>query len=62
MNTNPLLKREIGTRRDKQYKAGEIELIKIIKRKNKISHFDPYSSNLNAFLKDNERNLIFSLN
>ena len=62
MNTNPLLQREIGTRRDKQYKAGEIELIKIIKRKKQISQFDPNSSNLNAFLKNNEKNLIFSLN
>ena len=62
MNTNPLLQREIGTRRDKQYKAGEIELIKIIKRKKQISKFNPNSSNLNAFLKNNEKNLIFSLN
>jgi len=31
MNINPILQREIGTRRDKQYRAGENELINIAK-------------------------------
>jgi len=49
MNINPILQREIGTRKDKQYKAGEKELINIINRKNQISEFKPDSTNLNAF-------------
>ena len=32
MNINPILQREIGTRKDKQYRAGEKELLNIIKR------------------------------
>ena len=61
MNSNPILQREIGTRRDKQYKAGEKELIKIIKIKNKNSQFDPKTKNLNSFLKNNKKKLVFSL-
>ncbi len=61
MNKNPILPTEIGTRRDKQYKAGEKELIKIIQIKNKISKFDPKTTNLNAFIKNNEENLVYSL-
>ena len=41
MNINPILQREIGTRKDKQYRAGEKELINIINRKNQISEFNP---------------------
>ncbi len=62
MNINPILQRDIGTRKDKQYKAGEKELINIIKRKNKISQFNPATTNLNAFLKVNRENKLFSLN
>ena len=62
MNINPILQREIGTRRDKQYRAGEKELINIIKRKNRISLFNPATTNLNAFLKINKENKVFSLN
>jgi len=62
MNINPILQREIGTRKDKQYKAGEKELINIIKRKNQISQFNPETANLNAFLKINKENKVFSLN
>ena len=62
MNINPILQREIGTRRDKQYKAGEKELIKIINRKNQLSQFEPKSRNLNAFLKNNKEYVVFSLN
>ena len=62
MNINPILQRDIGTRKDKQYKAGEKELINIIKMKNQISQFNPSTKNLNAFLKINKENILFSLN
>ena len=62
MNINPILQREIGTRKDKQYKAGEKELINIINRKNQISEFKPSTANLNAFLKVNEEDKVFALN
>ena len=62
MNTNPILQREIGTRKDKQYKAGENELINIIKGKNQISQFNPSTTNLNAFLEIKKENKVFSLN
>ncbi len=62
MNINPILQREIGTRRDKQYRAGEKELINIINKKNQISEFIPNTTNLNAFLKINEEDKVFSLN
>ena len=62
MNINPILQREIGTRKDKQYKAGEKELINIINRKNQISEFKPDTKNLNAFLKINKEDDVFSLN
>ena len=62
MNINPILQREIGTRKDKQYRAGEKELINIIKRKNQISEFNPDTTNLNAFLKINKEDKVFSLN
>ena len=50
VNTNSyrLLQKEIGTKKDKQYKAGENLLINLIKRK---GSFDPNSSNLNAALQ-----------
>lgn len=62
MNINPILQREIGTRKDKQYRAGEKELINIINRKNQISEFKPDTSNLNAFLKIKKEDKVFSLN
>ncbi len=62
MNINPILQREIGTRKDKQYRAGEKELINIINRKNQISEFNPDTTNLNAFLKINNEDKVFSLN
>ncbi len=62
MNINPILQREIGTRKDKQYRAGEKELINIINRKNLISEFNPVTTNLNAFLKINKEDKVFSLN
>ncbi len=62
MNINPILQREIGTRKDKQYRAGEKELINIINRKNQISEFKPNTTNLNVFLKINKEDKVFSLN
>ena len=62
MNINPILQREIGTRKDKQYRAGEKELINIINRKNQISEFNPDTTNLNASLKINKEDKVFSLN
>ncbi|MDC3147550.1 S41 family peptidase [Prochlorococcus sp. AH-716-I09] len=62
MNINPILQREIGTRKDKQYKAGEKELINIIKMKNQVSQFNPSTTNLHAFIKINKENRVFSLN
>ena len=62
MNINPILQREIGTRKDKQYRAGEKELINIINRKNQISEFNPDTTNLKAFLKINKEDKVFSLN
>ena len=62
MNINPILQREIGTKKDKQYRAGEKELINIINRKNQISEFNPDTTNLNAFLKINKEDKVFSLN
>jgi len=61
MNINPILQREIGTRKDKQYRAGEKELINIINRKNQISEFKPNTRNLDAFLKINKEEKVFSL-
>ena len=62
MNINPILQREIGTRRDNQYRTGEKELVNIIKRNNQISEFNPKTTNLNAFLKINKENKVFSFN
>ncbi len=62
MNINPILQREIGTKKDKQYRAGEKELINIINRKNKISEFKPNTANINAFLKINKKDQVFVLN
>ena len=62
MNINPILQREIGTRKDKQYRAGEKELVNIIKRNNQISEFNPNTTNLNALLKINKENKVFSFN
>ena len=62
MNINPILQREIGTRKDKQYRAGEKELINIINRENQISEFNPDTTNLNASLKINKEDKVFSLN
>ena len=62
MNFNPIRQSDIGTRKDKQYKAGEKELINIIKMKNQVSQFNPATTNLHAFLKIDMENRVFSLN
>ncbi len=62
MNSNPILQREIGTKRDRQYKAGEKELLKIIKRTKLVSQFEPDSKNLLAAFKNNDSNIVYSLN
>ena len=62
MNSNPILQREIGTKRDRQYRAGEKELLKIIKRTKLVSQFEPNSSNLLAVFKNNDNNFVYSLN
>ena len=62
MNSNPILQREIGTKRDRQYRAGEKELLKIIKKTKLVSQFQPDSANVLAVLKNNENNYVYSLN
>ena len=62
MNSNPILQREIGTKRDRQYRAGEKELLKIIKKTKLVSQFKPNSANVLAAFKNNENNFVYSLN
>ena len=62
MNSNPILQREIGTRRDKQYRAGELELVKVIKRNKLVSQFKPNSANLLAALQKKNSKVVFLLN
>ena len=62
MNSNPILQREIGTRRDKQYRAGELELVKVIKRNKLVSQFKPNSTNLLAALQKKNSKVVFLLN
>ena len=61
MNINPIRQSQIGTRKDNQYRAGEKELLNIIKRKNQISEFKPNTTNLSAFLKNSKEDKVFSL-
>ena len=61
MNLNPILPREIGTRKDRQYKAAERELIKIIYKNNLVRQYDPKSSNLLSVFKKGKDNLVYSL-
>ena len=62
MNSNPILQREIGTKRDRQYRAGEKELLKIIKKTKLVSQFQPDSANVLAVFKNNENNFVYTLN
>ena len=54
-NVNPLLQKQIGTRRDKQYKAGENVLIKLIKNKGSNISFIPSSTNYNVALNNQKK-------
>lgn len=56
MNVDPILEKQIGTRRDRQYKAGENLLIKLIKNKGLNISFDPNSTNFNVAL-NNPKNI-----
>ena len=62
MNSNPILQREIGTKRDRQYRAGEKELLKIIKKTKLVSQFQPNSANVLTVFKNNSNNFVYSLN
>ena len=62
MNSNPILQREIGTKRDRKYRTGEKELLKVIKKTKLVSQFKPNSANVLAILKKNENNFVYSLN
>ncbi len=59
MNVNPILQKQIGTRRDKQYKVGENVLIKLIEKKGASISFVPNSTNFNVALNNlRDRNKI----
>ena len=45
-----------------RYRAGEKELLKIIKRTKLVSQFKPNSVNLLAVFKNNDNNFVYSLN
>ena len=50
MNINPILQKQIGTRKDKQYKAAENVLLKLIEDKGSSVSFVPNSTNVNVAL------------
>ncbi len=56
-----ILPRDIGTRKDKQYKVGENALIKLIKSENSYKYFNPKSSNLESALNKRNPKDIYSL-
>ena len=59
MNINPLLQKHIGTRKDKQYKAAENVLLKLIEDKGSSVSFVPNSTNINvALYSQNKANKI----
>ena len=62
MNSNSILQREVGTRKDNQYKVGEKELIRIIKNDRLISYFDPNSKNIAIAVKKDYSDFVYSLN
>ena len=51
MNIKPILQKDVGTRKDKQYKAGENFLINLIKLEGSQTSFIPTSPNLYPALK-----------
>ena len=61
MNLNPITPKEIGTRRDKQYKVGENVLIKLIKEQLTYTSFNPSSSNLSAAFKIENVNYYYGI-
>ena len=61
MNSNLILQREVGTRKDKQYRKGEEELIKIIRTTNLVSRFEPDSANLSEVFKKKNKDIVYSL-
>ena len=60
MNSTQILQNEIGTRKDKQYRAGEDLLIKLIKQDNSYMEFDSKKSNLDSALINNNQSLTYS--
>ena len=55
-----ILSKDVGTKRDKQYKVGERELIKLIKESNFSNTFNPTSTNLEAAFKQRYQEYIYS--
>tara|TARA_Y100001935_G_scaffold164177_1_gene135020 strand:+ start:509 stop:1789 length:1281 start_codon:yes stop_codon:yes gene_type:complete len=55
-----ILPRDIGTRKDTQYKAGERELIRLIKGNNTLNTFNPMSTNLDLAFNNKYLNEIYS--
>jgi len=56
-----ILSRDIGTRKDKQYKEGEKELIKLIKSDNSANNYNPSSTNLKFALRNKYPKKVYSL-
>ena len=52
MNVDPILPRQIGTRKDKQYKTGENVLIKLIENEGSTFSFVPNSTNYKVALNN----------
>ncbi|ABM71959.1 carboxyl-terminal processing protease [Prochlorococcus marinus str. MIT 9515] len=59
MNSNPILLKEVGTRRDRQYRVAEKELIKLIKKSDLVRNFEPNSSNLSEVFGEKYHNLVY---
>ncbi len=55
MNVNPILQKQIGTRRDKQYKVGENVLIKLIENRGPNISFNHNSTNFNIALNNSKK-------
>ena len=54
MNVNPILQKELGTKKDRQYRVGEGILINIIKNKSYKTSYSPNSKNLDFALWNKE--------
>ena len=55
MNVDPILPRQIGTRKDKQYKTGENVLIKLIENEGSTFSFVPNSTNYKVALDNPQK-------